>query len=90
MRRRQFMTLLGGAVAVWPVPLRAQHREEIRRVGILMGLEADDPEGASELKALKRAFQELGWVDGRNLQLEVSWSGGEPDRIPVMVRLSNG
>jgi putative ABC transport system substrate-binding protein len=86
MRRREFMTLLGGAVAVWPVPLPAQQREEIRRVGILMGLEADDPEGASELKALKRAFQELGWVDGRNLQLEVSWSGGEPDRIQASAR----
>ena len=83
--RREFITVLGGSAA-WPLVARAQQREEIRRVGVLMGLEADDPEGAAELKALKRAFQELGWVDGRNLQLEISWSGGEPDRIQASAR----
>jgi putative tryptophan/tyrosine transport system substrate-binding protein len=85
IKRREFMALLGGAAA-WPLAARAQQREEIRRVGVLMGLEADDPDGASQLKALKRAFQELGWVDGRNLQLEISWSGGEPDRIQASAR----
>ena len=75
---------LGGAAA-WPLAARAQ-REEIRRVGLLMGLEADNPEGQSELKVLRQAFQELGRVDGRNLQLEISWSGGEPDRIQASAR----
>jgi putative tryptophan/tyrosine transport system substrate-binding protein len=86
MRRRDFITLVGRTAAAWPLAARAQQREEIRRVGVLMGLEADDPDGASQLKALKRAFQELGWVDGRNLQLEISWSGGEPDRIQASAR----
>ena len=86
MNRRAFITLLGGAAVAWPLAARAQQREEIRRVGVLMGLEKDDPEGVSQLKALKRAFQELGWVDGRNLQLEISWSGGEPDRIQASAR----
>ena len=60
--------------------------EGIRRVGLLMGLEADNPEGQSELKALRQAFQELGRIDGRNLQLEIRWSGGEPDRIQASAR----
>ena len=75
--RREFITVLGGSAA-WPLVARAQQREEIRRVGVLMGLEADNPEGQSALKALRQAFQELGRVDGRNLQLEIRWSGGDP------------
>ena len=83
--RRELITLLGGAAA-WPLVARAQQREEISRVGVLMGLEADNPEGQSELKALRQAFQELGRVDGRNLQLEIRWPGGEPDRIQASAR----
>jgi putative tryptophan/tyrosine transport system substrate-binding protein len=60
---------------------RAQQSEQKRRVGVLITLEANDPEGESELEALKQAFQELGWAEGRNLQLEIRWSGGEPSRI---------
>jgi putative tryptophan/tyrosine transport system substrate-binding protein len=83
--RREFIALLGGAAA-YPFAARAQQAqgpasERVRRVGVLITLEANDPEGESELKALKWAFQELGWVDGRNLQLEIRWSGGEPVRI---------
>ena len=85
MKRRELFTLLCGAAA-WPLVARAQQQEKLRRVGVLMGLETDNPEGQSELKALRQAFQELGRVDGRNLQLEISWSGGEPDRIQASAR----
>jgi putative tryptophan/tyrosine transport system substrate-binding protein len=81
MKRREFITLLGGGAATWPVGVQAQLVERMRRVGVLITLEANDPEGESELKALKQAFQELGWAEGRNLQLEIRWSGGEPSRI---------
>jgi putative ABC transport system substrate-binding protein len=80
MRRREIITIVGG-MAAWPLLARAQQSERMRRVGVLIALEANDPEGASELTALKQAFQELGWFDGRNLQLEIRWSGGEPSHI---------
>jgi putative tryptophan/tyrosine transport system substrate-binding protein len=88
--RREFIALLGGAAA-YPFAARAQQAqgpasERVRRVGVLITLEANDPEGESELKALKWAFQELGWVDGRNLQLEIRWSGGEPVRIQASAK----
>jgi putative ABC transport system substrate-binding protein len=85
MRRREFITLLGGASVAWPFVARAQG-ERMRRVGVLITLEANDPEGESELKALKQAFQELGWVEGRNLRLELRWSGGEPARIQASAK----
>src|SRR5436190_8745086 len=78
------MTLLGG-VAAWPIAALAQ-QQKIRRVGVLIALEANDAEGQSELKALRDAFQELGWIDGRNLQLETRWAGGEPDRIQASAK----
>jgi putative tryptophan/tyrosine transport system substrate-binding protein len=84
MRRRELIKLLGGAAA-WPLALRAQP-ERMRRVGVLIALDVNDPEGASELKELKQAFQELGWVDGQNLQLEVRWSGGEVSRIQASAK----
>src|SRR5205807_4681163 len=80
LKKREFIVLLGGAAA-WPFGARAQQPERMRRVGVLITLEANDPEGESELKALKQAFQQLGWAEGRNLQLEIRWSGGEPSRI---------
>jgi putative ABC transport system substrate-binding protein len=84
MRRREFITAVGGAAA-WPLVARAQSGPA-RRVGVLITLETNDPEGESELKALKEAFQKIGWVDGRNLQLEIRWSGGEPSRIQASAK----
>jgi putative ABC transport system substrate-binding protein len=81
MKRRAFFRLLGGGVAAgWPLVALAQ-AERVRRIGVLMALEANDPEGQSEVRGLKQGLQDLGWVEGRNLQIEYSWPGGDPDRI---------
>ncbi len=80
MQRRKFITLIGGAAAIGPLAVRAQV-ERVRRIGVLMALDADDPEGQSEVGGLKQGLQELGWVEGRNLHIEYSWPGGEPARI---------
>jgi len=78
MRRREFLTLLGG-VATWPLAARAQQSESMRRVGVLMSVAADDPEGKARFAAFERGMQELGWVNGRNLRIEIRWSGGKVD-----------
>ena len=80
MQRRKFITLIGGAAAIGPLAARAQV-ERVRRIGVLMALDADDPEGQSEVGGLKQGLRELGWVEGRNLHIEYSWPGGEPARI---------
>ncbi len=79
MTRRHFMTLLGGA-AVWPLAARAQQAERVRRIGLLMA-SADDREGQARVTALKQGLQELGWTDGRNIQIETRFGGGDADRI---------
>ena len=79
MRRREFLTLLGGAAA-WPFAARAQQRERMRRIGVLMHLAADDPEGQSRLAAFLQGLQEAGWAVGRNVNIDVRWAAGEPDR----------
>jgi putative tryptophan/tyrosine transport system substrate-binding protein len=79
VRRRQFITLLGGA-AVWPLAARAQQPERMRRIGVLMGV-ADDPEGQARVAALKQGLQELGWTDGRNIQIETRFGGADAGRI---------
>ncbi|HMH60397.1 MAG TPA: ABC transporter substrate-binding protein, partial [Bradyrhizobium sp.] len=67
MKRREFITLLGGAAAAWPVAARAQQqRGRVRRIGVLMNLAADDPEGQLRLAALLQGLQEAGWTIGRN------------------------
>ena len=86
MKRREFITLLGGAAAAWPLAARAQRPEQMRRVGVLMGLDANDLEGQSEAGALKQGFQKLGWIEGRNLQIEYYWSGGNANRIQASAK----
>ena len=81
MRRRECITLLGGATLAWPLAAHAQQPQRVQRIGVLMGLEASDPGGQSEAAALKRGLQELGWTEARNLEIKYSWSGSEPDRI---------
>ena len=75
MRRREFITLLGGA-ASWPLAARAQQGERVRRVGVLMSLAADDPEDQARLAAFLQGLQEFGWAVGRNVRIETRWSRG--------------
>ena len=79
--RRKFLATLGGAAAVaWPLAARAQQGERVRRIGLLMGV-ADDREGQARVTALKQGLQELGWTDGRNIQIETRFGGGDAGRI---------
>jgi putative ABC transport system substrate-binding protein len=80
MRRREFITLLGSAVAS-PLTARAQQPERLRRIGVLMALAADDPEATPRIAAFAQALQRLGWTDGRNVRIDYRWSAGDADRI---------
>jgi ABC-type uncharacterized transport system substrate-binding protein len=79
-RRRKFIALLGGLAAAWPLTARAQQGERTRRIGVLMGV-ADDREGQARVTALKQGLQELGWTDGRNIQIETRFGGADAGRI---------
>ena len=82
MERREFIMLLGGAAAVWPVSVRAQQRERMRRIGVLVsGLAAGDPEWQVRGTAFAQALQELGWSVGQNLQVDSRWGLGDADRL---------
>ena len=74
MKRREFISLLGGAAAAWPLAARAQAKQ-MRRIGVLMGLVAGDPEAQSRVAAFENSLRELGWVKGRNLSIEYRWAG---------------
>jgi putative ABC transport system substrate-binding protein len=80
MKRRKFITLLGGA-AVWPLAARAQQRERMRRVGVLTPFAADDAEGQARLTAFAQALQQAGWTLGQNLRLDYRWGDGKPDTM---------
>jgi putative ABC transport system substrate-binding protein len=77
MRRREFISLLGGAAAVWPLASQAQQRERVRRIGVLMHLAVDDPDGQSRLAAFLQGLQEAGWAVGRNVAIEVRWAAAD-------------
>jgi putative tryptophan/tyrosine transport system substrate-binding protein len=79
MRRREFITLLGGA-ATWPVAARAQQRDRVRLIGVLMGYAEDDPAVQSYVAAFRAALAKLGWMEGRNLRIELRWGAGDADR----------
>src|SRR6516164_8090175 len=78
--RRKFLATLSGAAAAWPLAARAQQGERMRRVGVLMAL-ANDPEGQARVTALKEGLQDLRWTDGRNIQIETRFGGGDAGRI---------
>src|SRR6266496_5141171 len=83
MRRREFITLLGGAAAAWPLPTRAQQPERIRRVGVLWPYTEADPDSRSRIASLRQALLDLGWIEGRSLRFDYRWgaSADNPDRI---------
>jgi DNA-binding LacI/PurR family transcriptional regulator len=76
IRRREFITLIGGAAAAWPLAARAQQGERIRRIGVLMNLAADDPAGQVRLAAFVQGLQQLGWAEGRNMRIDARWAAG--------------
>src|SRR5215468_8264841 len=80
MRRRDFIALIGSTAAVWPLAARAQQGDRVRRIGLLMGL-ADDREGQVRVTGLKQGLQELGWTDGRNIQIETRFGEADAGRI---------
>jgi len=74
MRRREFITIVGGAAATWPLRARAQHSERVRRIGILLASAADDTEFQARLAAFLEALALLGWTNGSNLRIDVRWA----------------
>jgi putative ABC transport system substrate-binding protein len=80
VRRRDFITLLGSAAAVWPVATRAEQGERMRRIGVLMNIGADDPEAQSRMTAFVQGLQQSGWTDGRNMRIDTRWAAGDADR----------
>jgi putative ABC transport system substrate-binding protein len=80
MRRREFIAALGGATA-WPVVARAQQPERIQRIGVLMNLGTDDPEGQARLPAFVQGLRQLGWIDGRNVRIDTRWGAGDAERM---------
>src|SRR4051794_7962776 len=74
--RREFMALLGGAAAAWPVGATAQQPDRVRRVGVLMHTTPDEPEAQARLAAFLQGMQATGWSVGRNVRIETRWSGG--------------
>src|SRR5260370_4240777 len=80
MRRREFISLLGSLAAGWPLAARAQQPERMRRIGVLMSVEENNPEGKTQLSEVTEGVGERGWTDGRNLRMEVRWGGGDVNR----------
>jgi putative ABC transport system substrate-binding protein len=79
MKRREFITLLGGAAAAWPLGAHAQQGERVRRIGVLMNQAADNPEGRARLAALTEELTKLGWTVGSNVRIEDRWGAGDPE-----------
>jgi putative ABC transport system substrate-binding protein len=80
IKRRDFIAGLGSAAA-WPLVARAQQGERVRRIGVLMSFDENDPEGKLRLSAFTQALANLGWTDGRNVRMDVRWGGGDTNRI---------
>ena len=81
MRRREFITIIGGAAVAWPLAARAQQPDRVRRIGVLTPFNEGDPEGRSRVSAFQEALREAGWVEGRNIRIDYRWAGGDSDRI---------
>jgi hypothetical protein len=81
MRRREFITLLGGAAAAWPLAARAQPTDRVRRIAVLMHLPENDPEAQARIRALVGGLQQLGWTEGRNLRIDYRFGAADVDAL---------
>ena len=84
MRSRKFMSLLGGAVAAWPLKAHAQQSTGIKRVGVLMGTAESDPDQKDLVSAFSQALADLDWKEGANIHIEYRWAAGDTSHLPVL------
>jgi putative ABC transport system substrate-binding protein len=84
MRRRDFITLLGGAAAAWPLMARAQQPERMRRIGVVMAYAGSDPNGQVQVAAFRQALQKLGWIDGRNIRIDFRYASDDSARVRAL------
>src|SRR5262245_34210477 len=84
--RREFMTLVGGAAATWPLAARAQQVDRMPRVGVLIGYAEDDPEVKARLAAFRAGLARRGWTEGRNVQIEYRFAAGSADQYPAFAK----
>jgi putative tryptophan/tyrosine transport system substrate-binding protein len=85
MKRREFIAGLGGA-ATWPLAARAQQGDRVRRIGVLMSFDENDPVAKTWISAFAQALADLGWTDGRNVRMDPRWGGGDINRIRALAR----
>ena len=86
MIRRKFITLLGGAVASWPLATRAQQAERVRRIGVLIAVSESDADVRKGIAIFKQRLQELGWRDGQNVRIDYRWGDADPGRIQALAK----
>jgi putative tryptophan/tyrosine transport system substrate-binding protein len=86
VRRRDFIQAVIGSAAVWPIAAYAQQQDEVRRIGVLVNVAADDPEAQASVAAFKETLQQLGWSEGRNLQIDFHGAAGDPERMRALAK----
>ena len=86
MRRRDFIKVIGGAVIAWPLAARAQQPERIRRLGVLMGYPEGDKQAQAGANALRTGLQNLGWIEGRNIQIDYRWPGPDAEKARTFAK----
>src|SRR5262249_60562871 len=85
MKRREIIKLIGGAAAAWPLAVRAQ-QDEVRRIGVIVNVAADDTEAQASVAAFKEALRQRGWSEGRNLQIDFRGAAGDPERMQAFAK----
>ena len=83
LQRREFIAGLGGAAA-WPLAARAQQGDRVRRIGVLMSYDEDDPEGKHRISVFTQDLADLGWTDGRNVRIDLRWVGNDTNQIGAL------
>jgi len=86
IQRREFITLIGGGVATWPLAARAQQGDRVRRIGMLNAADENDPWAKTLVSAFTQALADFGWTDGRNVRMDFRWDGGDVNRSRALAQ----